>query len=117
MASYRRKGPRPLDRNGFYSFAEDWDWSRGAEGHNICRNAEFMDQKLVIDDRGLRLKTATFTKVEDGRDKFAKKKARGGKEGKGFFLSSGGQDDHIQSECKHGVCFAIRLINKLPFQY
>ena len=107
MASYRRTGPRPLNRHGFYSFVEDWDRGSGAEGHTVCRRAEFMDQKLVISDRGYRLKTATFTKVEDGRDKFAKKKAKGGKDGKKFFLSSGGQDDDCDLECKHGVCFEI----------
>jgi len=105
MAAYRRPGQRPLNRNGFYSFVEDWDRSSRAQGHNTCRRAEFRDQKLIIDDRGFRLRNATFTKVEDGRDKFAKKKAKGGKEGKGFFLSSGGQDDDSESECHNGVCF------------
>ena len=107
MKAYRRPGPRPLSRSGFYSFVEDWDRSSGAQGHNICRKAEFSDQKLIIDDRGFRLRNATFTKVEDGRDKFAKKKAKGGKEGKSFFLSSGGQDDECESECHNGICFDI----------
>ena len=70
MASYRRPGPRPLNRNGFYSFVEDWDRSKGAQGHMVCRKAEFLNQKLVINDRGFKLRKATFTKVEDGRDKF-----------------------------------------------
>jgi len=107
MATYRRPGPRPLNRNGFYSFVEDWDRSSGAQGHKICRKAEFMDQKLIIEDRGFRLRNATFTKVEDGRDKFAKQKAKGGKEGKRFFLSSGGDQDERELECKNGVCFVI----------
>ena len=37
MATYRRPGPRPLSRSGFYSFVEDWDRAPGAEGHKVCR--------------------------------------------------------------------------------
>ena len=34
LASYRRTGPRPLSRTGFYSFVEDWDRSSGAAGED-----------------------------------------------------------------------------------
>ena len=47
MATYRRPGPsRPLSRNGFYSFVEDWERGAGAEGHKVCRRAEFFGQKV-----------------------------------------------------------------------
>ena len=33
MATFRRRGDRPLSGTGFYSFVEDWDRCQGAEGH------------------------------------------------------------------------------------
>ena len=47
MATYRRPGSRPLSRNGFYSFVEDWERGAGAEGHKVCRRAEFFGQKVT----------------------------------------------------------------------
>ena len=49
MATYKRPGPRPLSRNGFYSFVEDWDRSCGVEGHLVCRKAEFGGQTVSIE--------------------------------------------------------------------
>ena len=73
LASYRRTGPRPLSRTGFYSFVEDWDRSSGAagqeaqiiyeiliqptdnkyiyEGHLVTRKATFSDPTLSIKER------------------------------------------------------------------
>lgn len=42
MATFRRRSRRrPLHRDGFYSFVEDWDRSDGAEGHLRMRAATF----------------------------------------------------------------------------
>jgi len=93
MASYRRTGPRPLSASGFYSFVEDWDRCSGAEGHLVCRMAEFTEQQISVKGRDTRLSDAVFTKVEHGRDKFACSKARGGVMQRGsaaFFLATGG---------------------------
>ena len=50
MASFRRRGPRPLSRGGFYSFVEDWDRCPGARGHLTCRRALFSHQTLGIEE-------------------------------------------------------------------
>ena len=51
LASYRRTGPRPLSRTGFYSFVEDWDRSSGAAGEKsqiICdRLIQLTDNKYL----------------------------------------------------------------------
>jgi len=102
LASYRRTGPRPLSRNGFYSFVEDWDRSGGAEGHLTCRRATFSKQSLRIKDKEVKLSSAVFTKVEHGRDKFACSKAKGGvckiEDDASFFLSTGGLEDDEEDE-------------------
>jgi len=96
MSSYKRKGSRPLNRSGFYSFVEDWDRCKGTIGHLTCRKAEFSDPSISIKGTEVKLKKAVFTKVEHGRDKFACSKARGGvmqTDSAGsavFFLSTGG---------------------------
>ena len=108
MATYRRSGPRPLSRTGFYSFVEDWERGPGAEGHKVCRRAEFFGQTVTIDKGSpLALSKARFTKVEHGRDKFACGKCFGGRreKGGGFFLSSGGEETElVQQECPSGLC-------------
>ena len=53
MASYRRTGPRPLSASGFYSFVEDWDRCSGAEGHRLCRMAEFTEQQISVKVEGM----------------------------------------------------------------
>ena len=50
MATFRRTGARPLGRQGFYSFVEDWDRCPGAEGHLTCRQAQFRDQRLTLEE-------------------------------------------------------------------
>jgi hypothetical protein len=108
MATYRRAGPRPLATSGFYSFVEDWERGPGAEGHAVCRRAEFSDQKLVLEgEKVVRLKEAKFTKVEHGRDKFACEKALGGPVlgPGGFFLSTGGTGAEGEA-CPSGRCFS-----------
>ena len=50
MATFRRTGPRPLNRNGFYSFVEDWDRGSGAAGHLTCRQAQFQNQRLTMQE-------------------------------------------------------------------
>ena len=50
MATFRRAGPRPLNQRGFYSFVEDWDRCPGAVGHLTCREAQFLDQRLTIEE-------------------------------------------------------------------
>ena len=50
MARFRRAGPRPLNRKGFYSFVEDWDRCSGASGHLACREAQFRDQRLTMEE-------------------------------------------------------------------
>jgi len=108
MATYRRSGPRPLSRTGFYSFVEDWERGPGAEGHKVCRKAEFLAQKVTIDKGSPQaLSKARFTKVEHGRDKFACGKCFGGRreKGGGFFLSSGGAEtERMHQECPSGLC-------------
>jgi len=107
MASFRRTGPRPLSQTGFYSFVEDWNRCQGAAGHTACRRADYFGQKLTIDGVTYHVTEAKFTKVEDGRDKFASSKAVGGvgryrgDRGKCFFLSTGGDDS--QDQCHHGT--------------
>ena len=51
MATYRRTGPRPLNQRGFYSFVEDWDRCPGAAGHLTCREAQFLAQRLAIEEQ------------------------------------------------------------------
>jgi len=108
MATYRRKGDRPLSQGGFYSFVEDWARHSGANGHSVCRKADFRNQRLILDKKKTyRLSKARFTKVEHGRDQFACHKAVCGnsQQGGGFFLSSGGQMEHKEEEvCSNGKC-------------
>ena len=76
MATYEWIGPgHPLDSPKLYCFVEDWDRSKGAEGHLNCRSANFKDAKIV-DSNGVAhaAKFETFTKVKDGYDKFASDK-------------------------------------------
>ena len=40
-----------LLQGGFYSFVEDWERGAGAEGHTVCRRAEFSHQRLTLDRR------------------------------------------------------------------
>ena len=107
MATYRRSGPRPLSRAGFYSFVEDWERRPGADGHKVCRRAEFFGQKVTIDKGSPQvISKAKFTKVEKGMDKFACRKSFGGRVGgRGFFLSSGGPcPETLHRECPNGLC-------------
>jgi hypothetical protein len=99
MATYMRKSSqRPLNRNGFYSFVEDWDRSCGAKGHCRRRKGEFFGASV----NGRPLTNALFTKVEDGADEFASAKACGYTDGTDkFVLCTGGPDDEGIREVKH----------------
>ena len=91
MASYKRKGKRPLNNGGFYSFVEDWDRCDGAEGHCIQRSAYFFNQSAVIDGKPVQLDScARFSKVENGHDLFGSGKAMGLCCQQRFYLSTGG---------------------------
>ena len=76
MATYEWIGPgHPLDVPKFNCFVEDWDRSRGAEGHLKCRSANFKDAK-ILDCNGV-AHVATFdyfSKVNSGYDQFASDK-------------------------------------------
>lgn len=94
MATYRRSGDTcPLSNSGFYSFVEDWDRSKEANGYQIRRCAAFTSPEIEYggnckilngencDEKGadennclqkILLMSPTFTKVETGCDAFAK---------------------------------------------
>ena len=42
-------GPRPLEKDGFHSFIEDWNRSTGAAGHTVFREAEYFNTDAQID--------------------------------------------------------------------
>jgi len=90
MATYKRKGARPLKSTGFYSFVEDWDRQCDSIGHYIQRSAHFFDQKAEGDGSDINICSARFSKVEDGCDKFAADKAYGSCQSSRFYLSTGG---------------------------
>ena len=103
MAAFKRESrERPFSPGGFYSFIEDWDRTQRAQGHLRRRRAEFIDPYFTGEsgDRTL-LRKATFTKVEDGLDAKAKKKAVAKAIDAGKFeLCTGGPDDEEES----GLC-------------
>ena len=94
MASYRRSGDTcPLSDSGFYSFVEDWDRSKEANGYQVRRCAAFTSPEIEYggsckilngencDETGgdendclqkIVLMSPSFTKVETGCDAFAK---------------------------------------------
>ena len=101
MASYRRKGGRPLNSGGFYSFVEDWDRCDGAEGHFIQRSAYFSGQAAYIDGINSPLgDCAKFTKVENGHDLYGAGKATGSCCGDRFYLCTGGCDREVAENGK-----------------
>ena len=78
MATYEWIGPgHPLDSPKLYCFVEDWDRSKGAEGHLNCRSANFKDAN-ILDSNGIchAANVESFTKVEGGEDKFACNKVK-----------------------------------------
>ena len=76
MATYEWIGPgHPLYAPKFNCFVEDWDRSKGANGHLRCRSANFIDAK-ILDSNGV-AHVATFDsfhKVNSGLDEFASNK-------------------------------------------
>ena len=59
MATYEWIGPgHPLYAPKFNCFVEDWDRSKGADGHLRCRSANFIDAK-ILDSNGV-AHVATF---------------------------------------------------------
>ena len=46
---FPKLGPRPLEKDGFHSFIEDWNRSTGAAGHTVFREAEFFNTDAQID--------------------------------------------------------------------
>lgn len=111
MATFRRKGPRPLEKDGFHSFIEDWNRSTGAAGHTVYREAEFFNTDAQIDmvSTGL-MKEARFTKVKTGKDSFAVDKAVAGTRpsnyGDVFFLQTGGTPP-LPEKVDNGTVFRI----------
>ena len=66
MATFRRTGPPPLNRRGFYSFVEDWDRCSGAVGHLTCRQAHFLDQRITIEEQQLDISLQTSKNYQLG---------------------------------------------------
>ncbi len=93
MAKLKRKvsDKGMLTRSGFYSFIEDWNRDRRAEGWKKLRSAKFFNPvftDLTIGKR-FQLDQALFTKVETGADAFAADYARAFPVTKGFHMQTG----------------------------
>lgn len=95
MATYEWKGPRnPLGKPTFYSFIEDWDRRKGADGHLRRRCARFFDPLITNLESSYKTEMKSFTSVKKGKESYAAGKIvqECSEDRCSVFMSTGGPD-------------------------